>query len=127
MPEKHVYEYAFIRYVPKVEREEFLNVGVIVFSKSKRFLQMKYQIDTRRLQAFSSEVELAELRQYLDAWDVICRGEAPNQPIAQLDQANRFRWLTATRSTIIQSSKVHPGLSSDPKQVVTSLFKGYVL
>lgn len=127
MPENHVYEYAFIRYVPKVEREEFLNVGVIVLCKGKRFLQMKYQIDRKRLGAFSSEVDIAELTQYLDAWDSICQGRAQDQPIAQLDPASRFRWLTATRSTIIQGSKVHPGLSTDPEAVLNDLFTKYVV
>lgn len=127
MPEKQVYEYAFIRYVPKVEREEFLNVGVIVLCKDKRFLQMKYQFDAKRLLAFSFEAELPELEQYLEAWDAICQGKAQDQPIAQLDPASRFRWLTAARSTIIQASKVHPGLCSDPKAVLDDLFDKYVL
>jgi hypothetical protein len=127
MPEQQVYEYAFIRFVPKVERGEFLNVGVIVFCKGKRFLQMKYQLDTHRLRAFSSDIDLAELEQYLAAWDAICRGQAQDQPIAQLDPASRFRWLTATRSTIIQSSKVHPGLCTDPIAVLDDLFSKYVL
>ncbi|MEO0332627.1 MAG: DUF3037 domain-containing protein [Bacteroidota bacterium] len=127
MPEKQVYEYAIIRFVPRVEREEFLNIGVILFCKGKRFLQMKYQLDVQRLQAFSSEIDLTELEQYLEAWDAICQGKAKNQPIAQLDPASRFRWLTATRSTIIQASKVHPGLCSDPKAVLDDLFKKYVL
>lgn len=127
MPKKEVYEYAFIRYVPKVEREEFLNVGVIVFCKGKRFLQMRYQIDAKRLRTFSSDVDLAGLDQYLDAWDIICQGKTEDQPIAQLDPASRFRWLTATRSTIIQSSKVHPGLCTDPEAVLDDLFGRYVL
>ncbi|WKN43393.1 DUF3037 domain-containing protein [Tunicatimonas pelagia] len=127
MPDQQVYEYAFIRYVPRVEREEFLNVGVILFCKGKRFLQMRYQINSRRLQAFSSEINLTELEQYLKAWDIICQGKAQDQPIAQLDPASRFRWLTATRSTIIQSSKVHPGLCSNPESVLEKLFTNYVL
>jgi len=127
MPEKQVYEYAFIRYVPRVEREEFLNVGVIVFCKGQRFLRMKYQLDTQRLRAFSPELDLAELEQYLQAWDTICQGQAQDQPIARLDPASRFRWLTATRSTIIQSSKVHPGLCTDPEAVLINLFDKYVL
>jgi len=127
MSEKQVYEYAFIRYVPRVEREEFLNVGVIVFCKAQRFLQMKYQIDANRLQAFSAGTDLTELEQYLEAWDAICQGKAQDQPIAQLDPASRFRWLTATRSTIIQCSRVHPGLCTDPAAVLDDLFSKYVL
>ena len=127
MQEKQVYEYAFIRYVPKVEREEFLNVGVIVFCKQKRFLQVKYHIDEKRLMAFSEGSDIAELTHYLQAWDLICQGSRKGEYIAQLDTASRFRWLTATRSTIIQSSKVHPGLCTDPVFVLNDLFTKYVL
>lgn len=127
MPEKQVYEYALIRYVPKVEREEFLNVGAIVFCKRLKFLGVKYHIDAKRLGAFSAEADLAELRHYLEAWDLICQGSREGEYIAQLDMASRFRWLTATRSTIIQSSKVHPGLCTDPEHVLHELFTKYVL
>ena len=127
MPEKQVYEYAFIRYVPRVEREEFLHVGVIVLCQRKRFLRMRYRVDAKRLGAFSSDPDLTELEQYLRAWEALCRGNAPDQPIAQLDPARRFRWLTATRSTILQSSSIHPGLCTDPERVLEELFYKYVL
>lgn len=127
MPDKQTYEYALIRLVPKVEREEFLNVGAIVFSKRMKYLDVKVHVDERRISSFSSDIDLNEIKDYLSTWVLICKGDASGGPIAQLDQAMRFRWLTATRSTIIQSSKVHPGLCTDPTKVLDRLFEGYVL
>lgn len=127
MQEKKVYEYAFIRVVPCVEREEFLNLGVILFCKSNRYLEMLYQIDRERLSIFSKELDLDELADYLKAWELICKGDNKNGgKIAQLDHAGRFRWITATKSTILQCSKVHPGLSADPEGVIEGLFERYV-
>ena len=126
MPEKYTYEYAFVRYVPRVEREEFLNVGVIVYCKPAKFLRVKYHLDGRRLEAFAGEGGGEELSPYLVAWDLICQGRREGGTIAQLDLASRFRWLTATRSTVIQSSKVHPGRCHDPEVVINDLFTKYV-
>ncbi len=121
------YEFAIIRVVPKVEREEFLNVGVILFSKRKKYLGMKYKIDKKRLEAFSSEIDIEDLNQYLKAWELICEGGPNGGDIGKFELASRFRWLTASRSTIIQSSKTHPGLCHDPQKVLEDLFKRYVL
>lgn len=121
------YEFAVIRLVPKVEREEFLNVGVILFSKPKRFLGIRFRIDEKRITAFSEEVDLEVVGQYLKAWVLVCDGGPKAGPIGQLDVASRFRWLTASRSTIIQSSKTHPGLCADPEKVLGHLFQRYVL
>ncbi|MCB0705807.1 MAG: DUF3037 domain-containing protein [Saprospiraceae bacterium] len=127
MQGKEVFEYAFIRFVPKVEREEFINVGVILFSRRKKFLDVKYHIDEARLCAFSTEVDLTTLTSYLKSWDLICQGSPEGGYIAKLDLASRFRWLTASRSTIIQHSKVHTGLCEDPGLVLNDLFEKYVL
>jgi hypothetical protein len=110
-----------------VEREEFINIGVILFSKEGRFLKMKYHLDPKRIKAFSSEVDLEQVQDYLSAWQLICKGDAAGGRIAAMDRANRFRWLTSARSTIIQSSAVHPGLCSDPGKVLADLFDKYVL
>jgi Protein of unknown function (DUF3037) len=126
MPEKHVFEYAVIRIVPKVERGEFLNAGVIVFCKRKKYLQMRFQVDAPRLQAFAPAIDVEEIAQYLVAWDVICTGAPAAGEFAQRDVAERFRWLTAAKSTIIQCSKVHPGLCEDPAAVLEDLFGKYV-
>ncbi len=127
MPDKQVYEYAFIRFVPRVEREEFLNVGVILFCKRKKYLQVKYHIDPKRLCALGDEIDLDQLATYLQSWEWISQGNKEGGFIATLDLPSRFRWLTATRSTIIQSSKVHPGMTDDPQAVLDRLFEQYVL
>ncbi len=127
MPEKLVYEYASIRFVPKVERGEFLNIGVILFCKRKKYLCLKYHIDEDRIRAFSKEVDLEEITQYLAGWDLICKGNPKGGKIAQMDMAYRFRWITAPKSTIIQCSEVHPGLCVDPETELEGLFRKYVL
>ena len=127
MQDKLVYEYALIRFVPKVERGEFLNVGVILLCKRKGYLAVKYHIDKKRLSAFSDEVDFKELEDYLHTWELIAQGNSNGGPIAQLDPANRFRWLTAPRSTIIQSSGAHPGLCGEPEKILEDLFQKYVL
>ena len=127
MQDKYTFEYAIIRIVPKVEREEFFNVGVILFSKRKKFLDIKYHINPDKLNAFSTEIEIDMLHDYLNAWKLICDGEPSGGEIGKMELSDRFRWLTARRSTIIQSSKTHPGLSQDPKKTLEDIFKKYVL
>lgn len=127
MPEKHVYEYAVIRIVPRVERGEFLNAGVILFCKRQKFLAMRYVVDETRLNAFSPGLDLEEVRAYLQAWDIICQGKREGGDIALKEASERFRWLTAAKSTILQCSKVHPGISDDPDRVLDDLYQRYVL
>ena len=110
MQDKHLFEYAVIRVVPRVEREEFLNVGIILFCVKQKFLQVKYTLNEDRLRAFSPDLDIDELKSYLHSIDQICQGTEQGGPIGKLDTASRFRWLTAARSTIVQTSKVHPGL-----------------
>lgn len=127
MPETYLFEYAVVRVVPRVEREEFLNAGVILYCRPKRFLHALLTLDEQRLCAFAPMVDCSELKQHLLAFEQICRGDATAGPIAQLDSAARFRWLTATRSTIVQTSKVHPGLCTDPFETLTRLHAQLVL
>ena len=127
MHDRVTYEYAVIRLVPKVEREEFLNIGVILFSKRKKFLGIKYNIDEQRINAFSNEVDTDLIKKYLEAWELICKGGPEGGSIGACDLGFRFRWLVANRSTIIQSSKTHPGLCHDPEAVLADIFKRYVL
>ncbi len=122
MPEKHLFEYAVIRVVPHVEREEFLNVGVIVYCRAQGFLQTTFQLNEERLRAFSDAFDMAELQERLRAFERICAGRTEGGPIGQLPIAERFRWLTATRSTVVQSSAVHPGLCVDAGETLTRLF-----
>jgi hypothetical protein len=110
MQESALYEYAVIRVVPRVEREEFLNVGVIVYCAKQGFLRVRYHLDSNRLRALFSDLDLPDLADYLHTWERISMGGPSAGPIGLLPPAGRFRWLTATRSTVVQTSKVHPGL-----------------
>jgi hypothetical protein len=114
MPARSSFDYAIVRVVPRVEREEFLNVGAILFCRTRSFLDARIELDTQRLLAFAPEVDLAELREHLAVIPLVCRGAAEGGPIAALSQAERFHWLVAPRSTIVQPSPVHSGLTTDP-------------
>lgn len=122
MPENYLFEYAVIRFVPRVEREEFLNVGVILYCPSQGFLQTKFLLNENRLKVFGSTVCCNELRERLRTFERICAGRKEGGRIGQLSIAERFRWLTSTRSTIIQSSPVHPGLCQNPEDTLQQLF-----
>lgn len=126
MHSNHLFEYAVIRMVPRVEREEFLNVGIILYCRDLDFLQTVYRIDEHRVKAFCEEDCIKELGKNLAAFSSIAAGENKTSPIAKLDIASRFRWLTATRSTILQTSKVHPGFCIEPKATMEKLFEQYV-
>ena len=121
MPEQQLFEYAVIRIVPRVEREEFLNIGLILYCRDMQFLETMFTIDEERLRAFAGYVDMAELKEHLCAFEKISRGDNTAGEIAKLDIASRFRWLTAARSTILQTSKVHPGLCNDPKETLATL------
>lgn len=127
MQEKHLFEYAVIRVVPRVEREEFMNVGVILFCKKEKFLQVKFNIDEKRLCAFVNDIDCDELKSHFVSIERICLGDKAGGPIAQLDMASRFRWLTATRSTVVQPSKVHPGFCSNAADTLARLYNELVL
>ena len=127
MQDKDTFEYAIIRLVPKVEREEFFNVGVLLFSKQKKFLGIKYHIDLEKLNAFAPEIEITVLNAYLNAWKLISDGDSAGGKIGGLEISDRFRWLAACRSTIIQSSKTHPGLCKNPEEALQDIFEKYVL
>ncbi|MBL8992502.1 MAG: DUF3037 domain-containing protein [Spirochaetia bacterium] len=123
MPEKKLFEYAVLRVVPRVEREEFINVGVVLYCAGNRFLKTFFYLDEKRLTAFAAGLDLAELRKHLEAFGKISAGDPDGGPIAALDAASRFRWLTATRSTVVQTSKIHPGLCDDPETALENLVK----
>ena len=127
MQKENLFEYAVIRVVPRVEREEFLNVGVVLYCASKKFLQMKFVLDKERLNALSATMDISEIELYLEAFELICLGEERGGPISKLPIAERFRWLTATRSTVVQTSKVHPGFCSDPCDKLEQLYGQLVL
>jgi hypothetical protein len=121
MQEKYLFEYAVIRIVPRVEREEFCNVGIILYCKDKKFLQTMHTINENRLRALDEKLDIPEIEAYLLAFEKICQGAKDGGPIAQLDMPSRFRWLTAQRSTILQTSRVHPGFCANPQEALKRL------
>ncbi|MGJ5640916.1 DUF3037 domain-containing protein [Formosa sp. S-31] len=127
MQEKILYEYAVIRYLPQVEREEFVNLGVVLYSKSKRCVKIEYHLDTKRLMAFSKAVDIDLVREHLNAFTTIALGTAKRSVISELDEASRFRWLTAVRSSVIQTSRPHPGFSYDLDKTIKTLMQELVL
>jgi Protein of unknown function (DUF3037) len=126
MQKKHLFEYAVIRVVPKVEREEFLNVGVVLYCAKHKFLEAKYTLNEERIRSFAPELDIAEIREYLQSFERICKGSEDAGPIGKLTVAERFRWLTATRSTVVQTSKTHTGLAEDSPDMLTRLYEQLV-
>ena len=127
MPAKHAFEYAVIRAVPRVEREEFVNVGVVLFCKPLRFLAMEFCVDEARLRILHDAVDVEAVYEALRSFERIVKGEKSAGPIAAFDRPERFRWLTAVRSTVLQTSRVHPGLCDDPAAALARLFARLVM
>lgn len=127
MSERTVYEYAVIRVVPCVEREEFVNVGVALYCRKQRYADVKIKLDERKIKALHMDADLALIERHLDSFARICRGEKDAGRIAQLEQPERFRWLTAKRSTLIQCSVTHPGMCVSAKETHEELFKKLIL
>lgn len=127
MSERTVYEYAAVRVVPRVEREEFINVGVALYCRKQKFAQVKYLIDEAKLKAIDPDIDLALITKHLDSFQRICTGDKTGGRLAELDQAERFRWLTAKRSTLIQCSPVHPGSCLSAEDTLNELFEKLVL
>ena len=121
MHDRYMYDYVIIRVIPRVEREEFVNVGVIVSCPAKGFLEARIELDERRLMALDATVDIATVRDHLAAIPTICAGGAQAGPIGQLSQRERFRWLVAPRSTTIQTSPVHTGCCKNPAAVLEHL------
>lgn len=125
--QEQLYEFAVIRVVPKVEREEFLNAGVILFCKRHKFLKAVCALDESKLRAFCSETDSAQVMANLRSLEKIASGAKDSGPIGQMETAERFRWLTAIRSTVIQTSRPHPGFTSDPEATLSRLVREMVL
>lgn len=113
-PLRSTFQYAIVRVLPRVERGECLNVGVILLCRARRYLGARIALDERRLAAFAPDLDPATIRPHLDAIERIAVGDPGAGPIARLGQAERFHWLVAPASTIIQTSEVHSGLCDDP-------------
>lgn len=121
MSRPSVFEYTIIRVVPRVERGECLNVGVVLFCRGQRFLAARIHLDAARLRAFAPTIDIDALREQLDHLQTVCVGGVAAGPIGELPQPERFRWIAAPRSTIIQMSATHTGLCADPEAALERL------
>ena len=124
MPTLSSFDYAVVRVVPHVEREEFINVGVILFCRTQRILEARIALDVDRLIALAPRVDVVEVRAHLDLIPRICAGD--DSPIGQLSQAERFHWLVTPRSTTIQVSPVHTGICTNPVTALENLVRSLV-
>jgi DUF3037 family protein len=118
---EHAYDYAIIRVVPRVERGEMINVGVVLSCPGVDFLDASVEVDSARLRALDDTLDVDAIREHLASIPAICRGGAEAGPIGVLPQRNRFHWLVSPRSTIIQMSPVHTGRTLDPAAALQRL------
>ena len=126
MRERYVFDYAVVRVVPRVDRGEFVNAGVIVFSPTRGYLDARVELDRVRLKTLAPTIDLDVVENYLDAIPKVCAGGGEAGSIGDLPQRARFHWLVAPRSTIIQTSDVHSGIHEDPAAALQSLFEKLV-
>ena len=122
MRKRYPFDYALVRVVPRVDRGEFLNAGVILFSSTAAFLGARIGCDHKRLKALAPGIDIAMIDTYLDSIPKVCAGTADAGPIGSLAQRARFHWLVAPRSTIIQTSPVHTGFCEDGDRMLEHLF-----
>ena len=122
MQEDTIYEYAVIRLVPKVEREEFFNIGLIMFSKREKFIQVEFYLCPDKFKLIKSKLDYDDVIKNLESFKKIAEGKQEGGPIAILDIPDRFRWLTAVRSAVVQTSRPHPGKSKDLQKTFGKLF-----
>lgn len=120
------FDYAIIRVVPRVERDEFINAGVIVHSPTLGFLEARVELDDARLKALWPEADVDELRAHLEVFPRIARGDSAGGPIAQLPRSQRFHWLVAPRSTVLQVSPVHAGQCESAEGMLERLLQRFV-
>jgi hypothetical protein len=120
------FDYAIVRVVPRVERDEFVNAGAIVFCRTRRFLGARVALDARRLAALAPWLDIPEVERYLATIPLICAGGPDSGPIGALPLAERFHWLVAPRSAMIQTSPVHTGLCDSPAEQLDWLLDSVV-
>lgn len=126
MQEDKIYEYAVIRLVPKVEREEFFNIGLVMFSKKEKFIKVEFYLCPDKFKLMHSKLDYEDIIQNLESFQKIANGDKNGGPIALLDIPERFRWLTAVRSAVVQTSRPHPGKSKDLNITFGKLFEELV-
>ncbi len=127
MHEKHLYEYAVIRVVPKVEREEFINIGLLLFCKRQKYLRIDYHIVPEKIQSICAEFDINQLKENLESFVKISHGKKDGGPIGGFEISERFRWLTAVKSSSIQTSRPHSGFSADLDATFEKLYTELVL
>jgi hypothetical protein len=127
MSARTLYEYAVVRVVPRVEREEFVNVGVALYCKKFRYAEFNFYLDELKIKSLYSDTDIEDIRRHLESFQKICAGDKAYGKIANLDQAERFRWLTANRSTLIQCSPSHTGMCISPEETHRELMNKLVL
>lgn len=127
MHEKHLYEYAVLRVVPKVEREEFINIGLLLFCKRQKYLRIQYHIIPEKIKSICSEFDINQLKENVESFVKIGSGKKDGGPIATFEIAERFRWLTAVKSSSIQTSRPDSGFSSDLDETFEKLYSELVL
>ncbi|MCW3161473.1 DUF3037 domain-containing protein [Chryseobacterium oryctis] len=126
MQEDKIYEYAVIRLVPKVEREEFFNIGLVMFSKKEKYIRVEFHLCPDKFKLMYNKLDYDDIIQNLESFKNIANGSKNSGPIAQLEIPERFRWLTAVRSSVIQTSRPHPGKSKDLDTTFNKLFEDLV-
>jgi hypothetical protein len=127
VPANNSFDYAVLRVVPNAERGEFLNVGVVMHCPALTFLGVRVHLDEERLGALWPGQDLTAVRQHVEAFSRVCAAEPKAGPIARLSRRERFHWMVAPRSTVIQVSPVHTGLCDDPQATLEELFRRLVL
>ncbi|MDX8571161.1 DUF3037 domain-containing protein [Elizabethkingia sp. HX QKY] len=126
MQEDKIYEYAVIRLVPKVEREEFFNIGLVMFSKKEKYIRVEFHLCPDKFALMHSKLDYEDITQNLISFQNIAKGDKSGGPIALLEIPERFRWLTAIRSAVVQTSRPHPGKSKDLDKTFDKLFEELV-
>lgn len=124
---REAFQYAVLRVVPSVERGECFNAGVVLFCRPRRFLRARVALDARRLSALAPDADFGVLAAHLDALVAVAAGSPEAGPIGSLEQSERFHWLVAPASTVLQASPVHTGLCTEPAEVLDRLFRALVL
>ena len=127
MHDKHLYEYAVIRVVPRVEREEFVNIGLMLFCKRQKYLRIEYHLVPEKIKSICSEFDIEQLKENLDSFVKIGKGSKDGGPISTFETSERFRWLSAIKSSSIQTSRPHSGFSLDLDTTFEKLYAELVL
>lgn len=122
MQEDKLYEYAVIRFVPKVEREEFFNIGLVLFSKKEKYIRIEFNICPQKFELMQNKIDFEDIQKNMQNFENVANGAKDGGEIAKLDIPERFRWLTAVRSSVVQTSRPHPGKTKNLDGTFERLF-----